>query len=263
MAPRRTLIRIALSAVVLVACHDISTDPADALSVRLESAHYIYFHAPGDEVDTTTEEHYHAWLLERLPIAPTEKLEYRKYRSRAHLRAVTGRNTNGFAEPGTTRFHSIWPWENHENVHALVTRYLGHPPALFNEGLAVAHQGVPEAGDFVPKWNGASLSSAANDRRRAGQLPSLDDVIDSPGFFGHPEDVMYPVAGAFVQRLLLLHGWTPMKTYLANSAFDDRASETRAAFLAAYGITLDAAWAEWSVSLGAVTAPDAATRAPR
>ena len=234
----------------IAGCHDTPTDPADQLSIRLESAHYIYRYSAADAVDTTTQERYHAWAVEQLGLAPSGKLEFMKYRSRAHLRAVTGKNTNGFAEPGTPRFHSIWPWENHENTHALVTQYLGHPPALFNEGIAVAYQGVP-AGEtgFVPKWNGSLLDVAARARDAAGLIPPLDAVLTSPRFFDHPEDVMYPVAGAFVQRLIARHGLAPLKTYLARSRFDDTANETRAAFLAAYGISVDAAWAEWRASL--------------
>ena len=249
----RRRISIAFFVVALASfagCHDTPTDPADQLSVRLESAHYVYRYSATDAVDTTTQERYHAWVIDQLDLAPTVKLEFRKYRDRAHLRALTGRNTNGFAEPGTTRFHSIWPFENHENVHSLVTLYLGHPPALFNEGIAVAHGAVPVGeGGFVPKWNGTALDVAARQRHQAGLIPSLDAVLESPRFFDHPEDVMYPVAGAFVQRLIVLHGLAPLKAYFAASRFDASVSETRAAFLAAYGITVDAAWAEWRASL--------------
>jgi hypothetical protein len=40
--------------VILAGCHDTPTDPADRLSVRREIAHYVYLHAVGDAVDTTT-----------------------------------------------------------------------------------------------------------------------------------------------------------------------------------------------------------------
>ena len=44
------------------------------------------------------------------------------------MQALTGRSTNGFAEPGTTRFHTIWPTDNHEVVHTIVILHLGFPP---------------------------------------------------------------------------------------------------------------------------------------
>ena len=96
------------------------------------------------------------------------------YRDRAHLRALTGRYTNGFAEPGTTRFHTIWQIDNHEGVHTLVILQIGHPPALFNEGVAVAHQTEPAQSILTPRWNGTDLHVLARqDRRRRTHSPAV------------------------------------------------------------------------------------------
>jgi hypothetical protein len=73
----------------------------------------------GDVVDAAWQETYYAWAVGGLELAPTGRLDYFKYRDRADLRSVTGRDTNGFAEGGTTRFHTIWPMDNHGGVHTL------------------------------------------------------------------------------------------------------------------------------------------------
>lgn len=240
-------------ALVIGGCGDDPIDPADVLTPQHESAHFIYLHATGDAVDPVMQEQYHDWLVAELDIDPDGKLEYRKYRDRAHMRAVTGRNTNGFAEPGTIRFHTIWPFDNHESVHTLVTLHLGHPPALFNEGIAVAHQALPVGDDFLLRWNGRHPDDIAAEQLRAGQLPALDQILESPRFFDFGESLMYPVAGSFVHYLIAQHGLAPLKAYFGNSAFNHSSAQTRAAFLAAYGISVDQAWAGWRASLAAAS----------
>jgi hypothetical protein len=202
-------------------------------------------------VNSVMQEQYHDWLLAQLDIDSSEKLEYRKYRDRAHIRAVTGRNTNGFAEPGTIRFHTIWPFDNHESVHSLVTMHLGHPPALFNEGVAVAHQALFIGNQFVLRWNGRHPDAIAAEELGAGRLPALSEVLESPRFFDFDESVIYPIAGSFVNYLIVQHGLSPLTAYFGNSAFNHSAAQTRAAFLAAYGISIDEAWAAWRASLAA------------
>ncbi len=50
---------IVLAMLVTAGCRDDSLDPADALSARHESAHYIYLHAPDDAVNSAMQEQYH------------------------------------------------------------------------------------------------------------------------------------------------------------------------------------------------------------
>ena len=249
MSVRRPLSAFLGALMLATGCHGSSLSPADVLSVRRESAHYVYLSSEGDAVDATWQETYHAWLLNELDVDPGQPLEYRKYRDRAHLRRVTGRTTNGFAEPGTVRFHTIWPRDNHEVVHTVVILTLGHPPALFNEGIAVAHSTDPSGGVLAPRWNGRDLDVIAKEQLLAGRIPVLDRVLESPGFFGAGEELMYPLAGSFVRYLIDHHGLPAMKMYLHGSAFGDSAARTRTAFLAAYGITLDAAWSAWQESI--------------
>ena len=228
-----------------------SSGPAanDQLSVRIESLTHSYLLSAGDAVDTASHEAHYRWLETALAIDPGVKLQFHKYRDRAHLQRLTGRVTNGFAEPGTPRFHTIWPWDNHEGVHAVVILTLGHPPALFNEGIAVAHQTNPRLGDFVPRWNGESVDTIAARFESVGQLPSLASLLESPSFFAHPEAIVYPIAGSWVRHLLDERGLAPLKTFFASTTFNATAAQTRAAFLAAYGVTLDSEWDRWRASL--------------
>ena len=243
--------RLVVMVATFVACDSSGTGPVagDQLSERIETATVVYQFARGDAVDTATQEAHYRWVKAELAVDPAVKLDYRKYRDRAHLQRLTGRATNGFAEPGTPRFHTIWPWDNHESVHALVILTLGHPPALFNEGVAVAPQTNPRLGDTVARWNGEPVHTIAARLDAAGQLPALDALLTSPSFFSHPESVTYPVAGSWVRYLIDERGLPMFKAYLASSSFEASAAQTRAAFAAAYGVTLDSEWARWRIFL--------------
>ena len=241
----RALLGAALVASV-PACREITASRRSSdLTVQQTSPAYLFYMAPGDSVDTAWQESYHRWMVAALRIDPGVRLEYHKYRDRKHLREITDRETNGFAEPGTPRLHTIWPRDNHEVVHAAVILTLGHPPALFNEGIAVAHQTDPPAGSLHPRWNGESVHAIAARLDQAGRLPALGSMLESRDFFEYGEDTSYPMSGSWVRFLIDRYGLTPLKAYFRQSRFGAPAPETRAAFQAAYGITLEAAWAEW------------------
>src|SRR5262245_55997879 len=118
--------------IALSACGGSPAAPsatASPLSETTTSEHYVVHFAPGDSVDTAWQDRYYEWLVPALQVQSTTRLEYNKYRDRAHLKALTGKETNGFAEPGTARFHTIWPTDNHEGVHTLVMLTIGMPPS--------------------------------------------------------------------------------------------------------------------------------------
>ena len=255
MTPTAPTARLAclLGAVALAACGESTTGPssqgpgasAPALTEITTTAHYVIHAAPGDTGDTTWQEAYYEWLLPALQLQPSPRLDYHKYRDRAHLAALTGRNTNGFAEPRTTRFHTIWPIDDHEGVHTLVILQIGHPPGLFNEGVAVAHQTDPVRGLLRPRWNGTDLDTLARMYDASGQLPPLSSLLSSTDFFRFDTNITYPCAGSFVRYLIDTHGLGPFKTYLASATFDDAAGVTETRFQTAYGRTLASVWEEW------------------
>ena len=219
--------------------------PAPALTEITTSAHYVVHAAPGDAIDTAWQDAYYEWMLPALQLQSSGRLDYHKYRDRAHLLALTGRDTNGFAEPGTTRFHTIWPIDNHEGVHTVVILQIGHPPALFNEGIAVAHQTDPVRGVLTPRWNGADLHALARDYDATGRLPGLSSLLASTDFFRFDPNITYPCAGSFVRYLIDRHGLTTFKAYVASATFQDAPTATESRFLAAYSRSISELWEDW------------------
>lgn len=242
---------------VALACGKDPLAPADRLEPRMESAHFIYLSARGDQpVDTAYQERHLAWASQRLGVTPRQKLLYHKYRDRAHLQRVTGVGpTNGFAEGGDTyRFHTIWPADNHEYVHALVTSEVGEAPPLFNEGVAVAHHGasVQASLEGDPLWSGRSVHEIAAEHARAGTLPDIALWAYWRTFREYGEQLTYPVAGSFVAYLLDAEGVDDFKAFVrAGEGPTQELSRTRARFLEAYGFSLETARDRWLAFLEA------------
>jgi hypothetical protein len=239
-----------LSAVVILAgCGGGPTDPAAELSSSTRSANFVYRWSPGDEPpDTVYQERHLAWVSAELGVEPTHPLEYHKYRDADHLRSLTGHTAGtGFAEEGSYRFHTVWPKDNHEYVHVLILTEVGGPPALFGEGIAVAHHGASISGDFDgdPLWNGSPVRPQVRAMRDAGTLPALDAFIENLDFQSLDIDTGYPAAGSFVRHLLDMHGAVPLLSFVSRCPRDADASTVRSLFLEAYGRALDDAWAAW------------------
>src|SRR4029453_8622094 len=104
------------------------TSPSQApLPVAAESLSFRYHYAPGDSVDANWQETYHAWAATKLGVHVPQKIEYYKYQPRQDMGAHTGNySTNGFAEPSRFEIHTLWPTENHEEVH-LYPSLVGRP----------------------------------------------------------------------------------------------------------------------------------------
>jgi len=238
--------------ILTVACQSGPTDPSPeqpALRQIAATAHFVFYAAPGDSIDTSWQEQYYGWLIRALDVAEPPPLQYLKYRDTEHLKALTGRNTSGFAETGSLRFHTIWPIDNHECVHSVVMYRIGHPPPLFNEGVAVAHQTFPDRGRLTPTWNGADLHQIARGYDQTGRVPALGTLLRGSDFFSIDANTTYPVAGSFVRYLLDSYGLTVFKAYVAGSGFEDAPTVIEMRFLSAYGRSLNELWQEWRVWL--------------
>ena len=133
---------------------------------------YRLFLQSGDSVETERQEAFHAWVVNQLQIVPPRRLQYRKYRDRAHMQRVTGQLTNGWADPPAWTAHSIWTWDAHEAVH-VYTAVIGRPSDFFNEGIAVALSVDPSAGRFVSLWNNTPIDDIARSLHRTGTLPAI------------------------------------------------------------------------------------------
>lgn len=223
--------------------------PEDVLSVRLTTERGVYYHSPGDTIDIQAQEAYYDWLLPRLGLELDEPLVLFKYRDRAHMLEVTGEETNGWAEVGTFRFHTIWEWDNHESVHAVLSGTVGLAPALLNEGFAVAHQTLPILDITEPVWGPTHIDTLAARFERDGQIPPLETLLRSRDFFQYDTEITYPVSGSFVRSLLERHGYGPVEEVFRISSFEASPSQFRVDFRDALGEDIETAWAAWLSTL--------------
>ena len=220
----------------------------DLLTEHISTAHFDYYYSKPDEekLDTTWQENYYTWLIDTLNLTLDTKLKYYKYRDINHIKRVTGNRTNGFAEIGTYKFHSIWNVDNHECVHTIVTQKIGHPPALFNEGIAVAYQAdYFKFPDFIPGWNGQDFNQLSKGFNQNGKIPPLSKLIGAHSFWDYDQNMTYPISGSFVRYLIDNYGLVKMKALIQCSKFEDSSTKIRNDFYTIYSITIDSAWNAW------------------
>lgn len=242
----RALLPMTALAAALAACGGGPTapSPADALSGSASSAHYDFHFADGDAVDSARQEAFHDWIVRELAISPSNRLHYNKYRDRAHMKRVTGKETNGFAEPSSWTVHSIWAFDAHEALH-VYTALIGRPSDFFNEGIAVALSSDPMAGRFVPLWSNTPIDDVAKSLMRQGTLPPVDVMATTGGFRNIQEMVGYPAAGSFVAFMIRERGIASMRTFFQTSGRDDSLGAIQSRFEAAFGSTLTDADQRW------------------
>lgn len=244
---------ILLGATFLVACGDSPTSPTTSSSLPLdnETATMRYYHEPGDSIDVARQEAFVAWALERLGVALPQKVEYRKYVSREAMARYTGNaNTNGFAEPSLWRFHTIWPFDNHEVVH-VYTSLLGRPSDFFNEGIAVSFQTDPARSDFTVKFNGQQVHEACRAYLQAGTLPlPLSRYVTTSGFRAIPDQVLsYRMAGSFMLHLTERFGLPAVLRFLQTNNRDETLDAIRSRTQATFGVSLEEAESSWLTML--------------
>lgn len=206
-----------------------------------------YYHEPGDVIDVERQEAFNRWALARLGVQPPQPVEYRKYRSREAMGLYTGNaSTNGFAEPDRWRFHTIWPYDNHEVVH-VYTSLVGRPSDFFNEGMAVSFQVDPSRGDFTVRFNGQQVHEASRAYLAAGLLPlPLAERVTTEGFRAVPDSTMsYRMAGSFVLYLTERFGLPAMLTFARDGSRGDSLARIRSGMQAAFGLSLEQAEADW------------------
>jgi len=241
-----------LTAILLGACGGGSpTSPSDSarLTERLVTAHFVFHFAANDRVDAEWLEAYHAWAVAQLSVSPPV-IEYNKYRNRAHLAALTGHSaTNGYAEPAQGVVHTISPSDGHEVVHVYTNQW-GFPVAFFVEGIAVAYQVNPPAGDFVPRWRGVPVHDVARGFRATGQLLPIASIAETAVFRTRDELVTYPESGSFVRYLVDTEGLDPLRRLFGTIGIDAPLATVRSVFQQTYGFSLEEAERRWLAFLG-------------
>lgn len=252
----RVVLPVVLALVVgaLGGCSDSPTSPSstNALPLVRETASMRYFHEPGDTIDVDRQEAFNAWMLGRLGVQPPQPVEYRKYLSREAMGRYTGNaGTNGFAEPERWRFHTIWPYDNHEVVH-VYSAMIGRPSDFFNEGLAVSFQVDPARSDFTVRFNGQQVHEACRAYLAAATLPlPLSRSVTTEGFRSIQDSVLsYRMAGSFVLYLTERFGLPAVLGFFRGAAREDSLTTTRARLQAAFAVTLEEAEAGWLDALG-------------
>jgi hypothetical protein len=234
-------------------CDDSPTAPSSTASLPLvrETSDMRYYHEPGDTIEFDRQEAFNAWALQRLGVRPPRPVEYRKYLNRAAMGRYTGNsNTNGFAEPEQWRFHTIWPFDNHEVVH-VYSAMIGTPSDFFNEGVAVSLQTDPANNDFVVRFNGQQVHDACRGYLATGTLPQpLSRYATTAGFRGITDSVLsYRMAGSFVLFLTDRFGMAAVQAFVRASTRDDSLATIRARMEAAFGASLEQAEVEWLTAL--------------
>jgi len=247
---------LALTALFAAACHSGSSPASPTLAplaATSETEHYVFHVSPGaPPVDAAWQEAYHQWAVKTLGVRQTRKVGYYLYASRMDMGNHTGQyNTNGYADVSTFDLHTLWSTDNHEVVHLLMS-LVGESTALFSEGIAVAFQTDPVQGNLNSVFNGEEVHTAARRYLLADQLVlPLDKVVESTGFRAISDGTLaYREAGSFVRFLIDRYGLEVLLTFFrAGGSYSDAAQVVKGRFLAAFGVPLEQAEAEWLAML--------------
>lgn len=242
------LIAMAVAAAV-IGCDGGPAGPSLTVTLPLvsQTGSMRYYHEAGDAIEVERQEAFNAWSLGRLGVQPPQPVEYRKYLSREAMGRYTGNaNTNGFAEPERWRFHTIWPFDNHEVVH-VYTAMIGRPSDFFNEGIAVSFQVDPARGDFTVRFNGQQVHEACRAYLIAGTLPGpLSRYMTTEGFRSIPDSVLsYRMAGSFVLYLTERFGLAAVLGFLRSSTRGDPLDTIESRVRDAFGLSVGQAEADW------------------
>ena len=230
------------------------TSPSQGpLPVTGESVSFRYHYAAGDSVDANWQETYHAWATTKLGVHVPQKIEYYKYQTRQNMGDHTGNySTNGFAEPSRFEIHTLWATDNHEVVH-IYTSLVGRPSDFFNEGIAVAFQTNPAAGNFESVFNGQQVHQACQQYLQLGTLVvPLDRVVQTSDFRAISDSVLsYREAGSFMRFAVDIYGTDRVLEFFRISGRDDSLATIKQRFATAVGVSMDTAEAAWMEMLRA------------
>jgi hypothetical protein len=171
-----------------------------------ETEHFRYYVRPGDQIPgwamSLAEDHLKV-ACRTLDIEPIPVVHFYKHPSQLDLYETTGSRSTGVTLGGgdgqSQEVHSVHGYDAHEVTHALAHQALGHPPALFDEGLATAF-----GWDWTPGERDVHLrATELLDQERIVPLRRLLTDWDFRSYKVYPA---YTAAGSFVKFLLTNYG---------------------------------------------------------
>jgi len=219
-------------------------DVVRTLTQEFHTKSIVFRFSAGDAVEANRQQAFHDWVTGQLGIGLPSKLTYYKYNGRTQMQALTGRATNGFAEPSAYAVHSIFPYDGHEAVH-VYSALVGRPSNFFNEGIAVALNVDPAASRWAPPWNGTHVYAHTQLLVRTNQIKPLSSIITTSAFRELDTWVGYGEAGSFVLFLIEQHGIGRMLSFFRASSQNDSLARIEGNIQSNWGMSLvevEAAW---------------------
>ena len=210
-----------------------------------ESEHFIYYTQPGQSIpDWAVELHEFTYsqVIELFPVAKAPKIEYYRYLSRTDLGRVFGHSWKGYAcqtDEGSV-VRSVYSCHPHEVIHA-ITFALGRPPALFEEGVAVAY-------DWRFALEEGNVHALARRKLVQDKLLPLHSFLTTRQFQYRDSPTVYIEAGSFVKYLIDTCGPEAMRSLFALPR-DSDLQEIETAFEEVYGQSISDMEREWCTFL--------------
>lgn len=209
-----------------------------------ETQNFIFHYDSEDYVQPQRQEAFHEWATKQLGIICPKKIDYYKYRDRDHIKKITGKYGDGWADPDNFAVHVVVPYDHHECVH-LYTSLIGRPTQFFNEGIAVAFQTDPYNNDFEAKWWNNPVHYWAKKFKNEGTLISLDSILETSDFQRYDTAITYPESGSFVRFMLDNYGLDRMKSFFRAGNWNDSKEVIKQNFQFVYGFSIIRAEEEW------------------
>ncbi len=220
-------------------------NPLVELTQTMETENFIFHYSWGDFIETDRAEAYHRWAVAFMGVLCPKKIDYFKFKDREQMYRVTGSASTGFADIMDFEIWTYLPWLSHECMH-LYSMLFGHPPTLFLEGIGVAYQIDPYAGDFEAReFNGERIHDIVRRYKAQGKLYPLASLITAQGWAQADFTTTYPQAGSFVRFLADGYGIEKVKQIFIRMGKNDAAQAIQDKFLAIYGFSLAQAEDDW------------------
>jgi hypothetical protein len=217
-----------------------------------ESEHFMYYTQPDQTIpDWAVELHEltYAQVMELFSITGAPKIKYYRYPSQINLGRAFGHSWKGYAcqtgEGGAV--HSVQSCHPHEVIHA-ITFAIGRPPALFEEGVAVAY-------DWRFAMEEGDVHALARRKLVQQKLYPLHSFLTTTEFQAYDSPTIYIEAGSFVKYLIDTCGPDKMRSLFALPRHSDP-QEIKTTFQEIYGQSISDMENEWLTFLRAWHPPE-------